>query len=64
MFSVFCTHAGPLQVTLQNVPTYFMPKNATGIVKVRQTRYRIDPDTIYNNLLQDDLRVVRALPFP
>jgi len=34
------------------------------LVKVRQTRYRIDPDTIYEDLIPDTLREVRALPFP
>lgn len=33
-------------------------------VKVRQTRHRIDPDTFYEELLAEDLREVRALPFP
>lgn len=34
------------------------------IVRVRQTRYRIDPENSYEDLLKDDLRVLRALPFP
>jgi hypothetical protein len=34
------------------------------IIRVRTTRYRIDPDTIYENLIPDDLRDVRGLPFP
>ncbi|MGB7788195.1 hypothetical protein [Methanoregula sp.] len=34
------------------------------IIKVRLTRYRINPDTIYENLIPDDLREVRGLPFP
>jgi hypothetical protein len=34
------------------------------VVKVRQTRYRIDPDTMYEDLMPDDLKAVRALPFP
>jgi hypothetical protein len=41
----------------------FKPKAAL-IVKVRLTRYRINPDTIYEDLIPDDLREVRALPFP
>ncbi|MFZ1897815.1 hypothetical protein [Methanoregula sp.] len=41
----------------------FKPEAAC-IVRVRQTRYRIDPDTIYEKLIPDDLREVRALPFP
>ena len=41
----------------------FKPEAAC-IVRVRQTRYRINPDTIYEALLPDDLRDVRTLPFP
>jgi hypothetical protein len=41
----------------------FKPE-AAGIVRVRQTRYQINPDTIYEDLLPDDLRDVRNLPFP
>ena len=41
----------------------FKPEAAC-IVRVRQTRYRIDPDTIYEKLIPDDIREVRALPFP
>ena len=41
----------------------FKPETA-GIVRVRQTRYRIDPENVYEELLQDDLRVMRELPFP
>jgi hypothetical protein len=41
----------------------FKPKAAC-IVRVRQTLYRINPDTMYENLIPDDLREVRALPFP
>lgn len=33
-------------------------------MKVRQTRYQINPDMIYKDLLPDDLREVRELPFP
>ena len=43
----------------------FIFKPATAcIVRVRQTRYRIDPETIYEDLISDDIREVRALPFP
>jgi len=41
----------------------FKPGTAC-IVRVRQTAYRIDPDAMYENLIPDDLREVRALPFP
>jgi hypothetical protein len=41
----------------------FKPETAC-IVRVRQTRYRIDPETLYEDLIPDDLREVRALPFP
>jgi hypothetical protein len=41
----------------------FKPQTAC-VVRVRQTRYRINPDTIYENLIPDDLREVRELPFP
>lgn len=41
----------------------FKPQTAC-IVRVRQTRYRIDPDTFYEDLIPDDLRIVRGLPFP
>ena len=41
----------------------FKPKSAL-VVKVRLTRSRINPDTMYEDLLPDDLRGVRALPFP
>jgi hypothetical protein len=34
------------------------------IIKVRQTRYRINPDVIYEHLIPDDLSEVRGLPFP
>jgi hypothetical protein len=36
----------------------------TFLVKVRVVRNHIDPDTFYEDLLEDDLRDVRALPFP
>jgi hypothetical protein len=41
----------------------FKPETAC-IVRVRQTRYRIDPENCYEDLLHDDLRVMRGLPFP
>jgi hypothetical protein len=41
----------------------FKPKMAC-VVRVRQTRYRINPDTMYDDLIPDDLREVRNLPFP
>ena len=34
------------------------------LVKVRVLRNHISPDTFYEDLLADDLREVRALPFP
>jgi hypothetical protein len=34
------------------------------LVKVRVVRNHIDPDDFYEDLLEDDLREVRALPFP
>jgi hypothetical protein len=34
------------------------------LVKVRVPRYHINPDTFYEDLLEDDLREVRALPVP
>jgi hypothetical protein len=43
---------------------FIFKPGAASIVRVRQTRYRIDPDTIYENLIPDDLREVRSLPFP
>ena len=43
---------------------FIFKPDAACIVKVRQTRYRINPDTIYEDLLPDDLREVRTLPFP
>jgi len=38
--------------------------DAARIVRVRQTRYRIDPDSFYEELLPEDLFEVRNLPFP
>lgn len=34
------------------------------LVKVRQTRYRIDPEAMYEDLFPDEIRDLRALPFP
>lgn len=34
------------------------------LVRVRQTRYRIDPDITYDELLPEVLREIRNLPFP
>jgi hypothetical protein len=34
------------------------------LVKVRVLRYHINPHTFYEDLLADDLREVRGLPFP
>jgi hypothetical protein len=34
------------------------------LVKVRLLRHHINPDIFYEDLLSDDLREVRALPFP
>jgi hypothetical protein len=34
------------------------------LVKVRVLRYHISPETFYEDLLADDLREVRLLPFP
>jgi len=34
------------------------------LVKVRVPRYHINPDDFYEDLLADDLREIRALPFP
>lgn len=41
----------------------FKPASAR-IIKVRQTRHRIDSDTMYEDLLPDAVNAVRALPFP
>lgn len=41
----------------------FKPASAR-IVKVRQTRHRIDPETLYEDLIPDAVNAVRALPFP
>jgi hypothetical protein len=41
----------------------FKPGNAL-LVKVRIMRYHISPDIFYEDLLEDELREVRALPFP
>jgi len=34
------------------------------LVKVRQTRYRIDPESFYEDLFPNELRGLRDLPFP
>jgi hypothetical protein len=36
----------------------------TMLVKVRVPRYHINPNSFYEDLLEDELRAVRALPFP
>ena len=36
----------------------------TMLVRVRVQRYPVGPDDFYEELLADDLREVRALPFP
>nr|WP_319376185.1 hypothetical protein [uncultured Methanoregula sp.] len=41
----------------------FKPEN-TFLVRVRQTRYQIDPDMTYDELLPEVLREIRNLPFP
>jgi len=33
-------------------------------VKVRQTRYRIDPELFYEDLFPNELRGLQELPFP
>lgn len=39
-------------------PLYFR------LVKVRQTRYHIDPGAFYDELFPDEIRELRELPFP
>jgi hypothetical protein len=39
-------------------------QDSTRIIKVRLTRYMIDPDTMYEDLLPADLAGLRCLPFP
>lgn len=34
------------------------------LVKIRQTRYRIDPESFYEDLFPDELHGLRELPFP
>ena len=41
----------------------FKPE-AFRIVKVRQTRYRINPEPLYEDLFPDEIRALRELPFP
>jgi len=43
---------------------FIFKPDAACIVRVRQTRYRIDTDTMYEKLIPDNLHEVRALPFP
>ena len=43
---------------------FIFKPGAACIIKVRQTRSLIDPDTIYEDLLPGRLREVRGLPFP
>ena len=43
---------------------FIFKSESVRVVKVRQTRYTINPDTMYEDLLPDDLRGVRVLPFP
>ncbi len=39
-------------------------RESVRLVKVRQTRYRIDPDSFYEDLFPDEIRDLRGLPFP
>jgi hypothetical protein len=41
----------------------FKPE-AIRVVKVRQTRYRINPDSFYDQLFPDEVRNLRGLPLP
>jgi hypothetical protein len=34
------------------------------LVKVRQSRYRINPESFYEDLFPDEIRALRELPFP
>jgi hypothetical protein len=43
---------------------FIFKPGAAFIVRVRQTRFPINPDTVYEDLLPDELRDVRTLPFP
>jgi hypothetical protein len=43
---------------------FLFKKDSARIIKVRTTRHRIEPNTYYENFLSDELREVRALPFP
>ena len=51
-------------IRISRTDLFIFKPEAACIVRVRQTRYRINPDTIYEALLPDDLRDVRTLPFP
>ncbi len=39
-------------------------RESVRLVKVRQTRYRIDPESFYEDLFLDEIRDLRGLPFP
>jgi hypothetical protein len=41
----------------------FKPESVR-LVKVRQTRYRIDPEAFYDQLFPEEVRGLRELPFP
>lgn len=44
---------------------FFIFKPATfRVVKVRLTRYSIDPEAMYEDLFPDEIRGLRELPFP
>ena len=44
---------------------FFIIKPATfRVVKVRLTRYSIDPEAMYEDLFPDEIRGLRELPFP
>lgn len=34
------------------------------LIKIRQTRYRIDPEAFYDQLFPEEVRGLRELPFP
>jgi len=39
-------------------------RDCVRLVKVRQTRYRIDPESFYEDLFPDEIRDLQGLPFP
>jgi len=41
----------------------FKPESVR-LVKVRQTRYRIDPEAFYDKTFPEEVRRLRELPFP